>query len=197
MSLNFSNYKPGPTISLIGVTWTLSSWLLSKLWGYGWLQGIGPTVIVGLLLFAYDRWAWRWPGFSLLNTVPDLSGLYRGEIVYAWNGEEGRKPCEMSVRQRCSHIKVTSVFGSDEDGQTRSISTHAMIEEDASGEHKLIFLYHNDGSHMTGNSITCHDGTNILNVVKNDGLLHLIGHYYTNREPQTKGRIKLKREAIA
>lgn len=197
MILNFANYKPGPMISLIGLTWTLSSWGLSKLWGYGWLQGIGPTVIVGLVLFSYDRWAWRWRGFSLMNTVPDLNGVYRGEILFTRNGEEGRKSCQMRVRQRCSHIKVTCTFGTQNDGETRSVSTHAMIEEDVSGEHKLIFLYHNDGSHMTGNSVTCHDGTNILNVETIDSILHLTGHYYTNREPQTKGRIKLKREAIA
>ena len=193
MNLNFTNYKAGPTITLIGALWTFSSWALSNVWGYGWLQGIGPTVVVGFVLFAYDRWAWRWPIFSMLNTVPDLNGVYRGEVLFSWNGVESTKSCEMRVIQRCSHIKVTCVFGSGEAIATRSVSTHAIIDEDAAGEHKLIFLYHNDGSHMVGNSITCHDGTNILNVSKTNDVIGLVGHYYTNREPQTKGQIKLER----
>lgn len=179
--MNFSNYKPTLMIPLIGVLWVGASWGLSKIWGYGFLQGIGPTAIVGGLLWAYDKWAWKWPVFSLLSKVPDIGGVYTGKVNYRFGDEAGEKDCTMRIKQTCSHIKVESA------------SKEAIITSDAIGDYELIFLYHNPGSQLSGDPLIAHDGTNILKISMNESSIRLSGYYYTNREPQTKGTIDVVR----
>lgn len=188
--MNFSNYKTTPTIIAIGVLWTFFSWLLSGLWVNGWLQGIGPGALVGLVFYFYDRCLWDRPLLSLLNKIPNLKGEYEGAITYFREGEQQSKPFVLRIRQTCSTLKVTTIFGDSPENQTESTSTHAYIEEDASGEHELVFLYRNDGSQMAGDTLNCHNGTNILQIQQEGKSRTLTGHYYTDRSPQTKGKMR-------
>lgn len=189
----FANYKPTWTISLIGVLWVGASWGLSQIWGYGLLQGIGPTAIVGGLLWAYDRWAWKWWGFSLLNKVPNIAGEYKGAVRFRREGEESEKTCTMRIKQTCSHIKVECAFSKEGESDTVSTSKEALITSDELGDHELVFLYHNPGSPLSEDPLAAHDGTNILKISEADGSIRLSGRYYTNREPQTKGTIDVVR----
>jgi hypothetical protein len=191
--MNFANYKTTLTIPLIGVLWVGASWGLSKIWGYGFLQGIGPTAIVGGLLWAYDKWAWKWPVFSLLRKVPDIGGVYTGKVNFRFGDQAGEKDCTMRIKQTCSHIKVECEFSKVGESNTKSTSKEAIITSDAIGDYELIFLYHNPGSQLSGDPLTAHEGTNILKISKNEGSIRLSGFYYTNREPQTKGTIDVVR----
>ncbi len=187
MSLSFNNYKPQISIPVIGVLWAASSWLLAKLWGYGFLQGIGPTTIIVLFLTVYEKVLWKWPVFRFLNTVPNLNGVYQGEIAYHFNGKEETKNCRLEVKQTCSIIKVKSVFNKDGENDTQSVSTEAFIKTDEAGDQHLYFYYHNPGSCKNGDTLDSHDGMNILEILKDKNAVKLKGYYFTNRNPQTKG----------
>ncbi len=193
MNLDFSNYKPRLFVMAVGALWAGASAVLSKLWGHGAFHGVGPTAIVFAVLIAYDKWAWRWPIFSLLTTATDLAGVYEGHIHFTRNDQTTAKQCRMHIKQSLSRIKVTCDFTKAGDPDTTSVSEEALLRFDDHGDHQLIFIYRNEGSNLSGDSLGEHQGTNVLTVIRALDGIRLRGFYYTNREPQTKGRIEVRR----
>ncbi len=177
-------------IPVIGILWSVSSWGLAKLWGYGFLQGIGPTAIVIFLLEVYDKWLWKFPVLNLMNTIPDLNGTYAGNIQYHYNESDDTKSCKLEIKQTCSNIKVKSFFSKDDENYTNSVSTEAFIKTDEAGDQSLYFYYHNLGSCKNGDTLNPHDGMNVLEISKDKKVIKLKGYYFTNRNPQTKGCMK-------
>ncbi len=193
MQIKFTYYKPHALIPAIGLLWALSSWALSMVWGYGFLQGLGPTAIVMGFLKLYDKWLWKCPVLKLINTIPNLNGIYEGEIEYNYNGQDGTKTCRLEIKQTCSMLKVKTVFARDGENDTRSVSTEAFIKTDEAGDQHLFFYYHNPGSCKNGDTLDPHDGMNVLEITKIQKNIALEGYYFTNRNPQTKGCMKATR----
>ncbi len=187
MQIKFTYCKPQALIPIIGLLWTASSWMLSKFWGYGFLQGIGPTAIVLGFLALYDKWFWKVPILSFINTIPDLNGKYEGTIGYHWDGQDNTKACALEIKQTCSNIKVKSSFNKDGENSTQSASTEAFIKTDEAGEQHLYFYYRNPGSFKNGDTLDQHDGMNVLDILKDKEGTKLKGYYFTNRNPQTMG----------
>ena len=150
MQIKFTYYKPKALITTIGLLWPILSWALSKLWGYGFLQGIGPSVIVMGLLTLYDKYLWKLPVLNLLNNVPNLNGIYEGKIAYHYNEQDNTKSCRLEIKQTCSSIKVKSIFNKDGENDTQSVSREAFIKTDDVGDQHLYFYYHNQGSCKNG-----------------------------------------------
>ena len=193
MNIKLTYYKPQVLIPIIGFLWAVSSWGLSKLWGYGFLQGIGPTAIVMGFLTIYDRRLWKFPVLNLINMIPDLNGTYDGNIQYHYNGTDGTKSCKLEIKQTCSIIKVRSTFNKDYENDTQSVSTEAFIKTDEAGDQYLYFYYHNPGSFKNGDTLDPHDGMNVLEILKDKNTVKLKGYYFTNRNPQTKGCMEVKK----
>jgi SMODS-associating 2TM, beta-strand rich effector domain len=193
MQIKFTYYKAQLLVPVIGLLWALSSWALSGVWGYGFLQGVGPTAIVMLFLTIYDKWLWNLPVFSLLNTIPDLNGIYHGEISYRFKDIPGSKSCQLEIKQTCSNIRVKTSFVKDGENNTLSVSTEAFIKTDEAGDQHLYFYYRNRGSCQSGDTLDQHDGMNVLEIVKDSGAIYLEGYYFTNRNPQTKGCLKAQK----
>lgn len=187
MQIKFTYYKPKALITTIGLLWPILSWALSKLWGYGFLQGIGPSVIVMGLLTLYDKYLWKLPVLNLLNNVPNLNGIYEGKIAYHYNEQDNTKSCRLEIKQTCSSIKVKSIFNKDGENDTQSVSREAFIKTDDVGDQHLYFYYHNQGSCKNGDTLDSHDGMNVLEILKEKETVKLKGYYFTNRNPQTKG----------
>ena len=190
MQIKLTYYKPQTLIPVIGLLWALSSWALSKFWGYGFLQGTGPTAIVIFFLTVYDKWLWKYPLFNLMNTIPNLNGMYEGKISFHWNGQAESKDCELEIKQTCSNIKVKTIFTKEGENDTQSVSTEAFIKTDEVSDQHLYFYYRSRGSGMDGDTLDQHEGMNVLEILKNNGLIQLDGYYFTNRNPQTKGCMK-------
>ena len=187
MQIKFTYYKPEALVTTIGLLWPVLSWTLSKLWGYGFLQGIGPSVIVMGLLTLYDKYLWKLPVLNLLNNVPNLNGIYEGKIAYHYNEQDNTKSCRLEIKQTCSSIKVKSIFNKDGENDTQSVSREAFIKTDDVGDQHLYFYYHNQGSCKNGDTLDSHDGMNVLEILKEKETVKLKGYYFTNRNPQTKG----------
>jgi len=191
MNINFRYYKTQFLIPLILGLGTFVTIVLQTLWKNGFAYGFGSSAILLSLLGIYDRWLWKWPGFSLLNTLPNLNGEYEGAIQYNWEGKDERKTVALTIKQTCSHIKVVCRFAKEGEKDSRSQSMHAYFISDPLGDQELHFVYHNDGSQMNGDTLSSHDGMNILRIQKTKKGYVLEGHYFTNRDPQTKGVMKV------
>jgi len=191
MNLNFKYYKIQLLVPIILTLGALVSFLLEKLWNSGFAYGLGSSAIIISLLGIYDRWFWKYPVFSLLNYLPNLNGKYTGTICYERCGRQETKNVEITIKQTCSNIKVKCLFKKVGERDTRSESRYAYFTNDKLGDQELHFLYHNEGSQMNGDTLSPHDGINILRIEKTEEGYVLDGHYFTNRDPQTKGLIKV------
>ena len=191
--LIFAYYKPQLLVPIIGLLWSVSSWGLSMIWGYGILQGTGPSAIVMLFLAVYEKWLWKFPILKFGNTMPNLNGKYSGKLSFHWNDTNKTKSCEIEIKQTCSNIKVKSVFKKDNENSTQSVSTEAFIKTDEAGDQHLYFYYHNIGSCKHGDTLNQHDGMNVLEIINEGNKIILKGYYFTNRNPQTKGCIEVTR----
>ena len=193
MQIKFTYYRPQILIPVIGLLWAFSSWILANLWGYGFLQGIGPTAIVMCFLSIYDKLLWKYPVFNLMTTIPNLNGYYEGNISFYWDGENRTKASKMEIKQTCSNIKVTTIFSKEKENSTQSVSTEAFIKTDEVGDQHLYFYYHNQGSCKDGDTLDPHDGMNVLKIKKDNNSITLQGYYFTNRNPQTKGCMEVSK----
>ncbi len=195
MKINLRYYKPRYLLPLVVVCWYISLGFFENLWEYEILQGVGPLTIVMLIIVSYDKWLWKLPLMNWINTVPNISGEYGGEIESFWEGKNRSKLCTLSITQTCSHIKIVSVFADEEgENETRSESTEAFVTTDEVENSKLHFYYHNRGSCKNGDTLNAHDGMSVLDIIEKGESIRLEGYYFTNRDPQTKGCMKVSKQ---
>ena len=167
--------------------------MLSFVWQYGLLQGIPPTLLVATLLGFYDKWLWKFPVLNLLVRIPNLNGEYEGTVEYHWDGENQNKRCNLQIQQTASFIKIKCFFEREGENETSSESKKTFFDTDEMGNYSLYFYYGNKGSCKDGDTLDQHEGMTILEVTKKDKDIKLEGYYFTNRNPQTKGRIKVSK----
>ncbi|MCG8784421.1 hypothetical protein G1K66_01245 [Tenacibaculum finnmarkense] len=127
--------------------------------------------------------------------VKDISGRYKGEITYNHyiTGLEEKKDCFLEIEQSVSKISVNTYFDfkySKTSEETKSKSIVTSIVSDDFENQELVFTYSNLGKPLKG--LQESKGTNILSIIECDNNLVLKGSYYTDKEPQTKGEIKVK-----
>ncbi len=150
------------------------------------------TSLIGGILVFYNSFLWRLPVFNLLITVPDIAGRYKGKIQYEYNGIKEEKDCVLEVIQSASKIKIHSYFNNENEEKTSSKSLVEDIKRSGDGFFDIYFFYLNSGSKVDG-TLDCHEGANTLRFIasKKNNLKKLVGHYFTNRQPQTRGEIEV------
>jgi len=196
---SFQYFKPGVLPSVILMLGTLVSILISKLiplfvttTGISYYHFPTAGTVAVMLLWIVTEFLWDKKPFVYLFNMPVLQGRYEGYIYYIHpiSGHEERKKCAIEIIQSGSKVKVNSYF-QYQNGAEKSPSTSMVetIKKEPDGSYTIVFTYLNKG--IPG-KFQEHSGTNILRFIKNDDGQLLKGDYYTNREPQTKGRIKVK-----
>ena len=193
MKISFANYKSGFLIPTIGVLLVFCYWILSFFWQYGVLHGTAPTFLVAFLFWIYDKWLWKLPMLDFLVRIPDLNGEYEGTVEYHWGGENRNKNCNLHIQQTASFIKVKCFFQKEGENETFSESEKAFLDTDEMGNCSLYLYYRNRGSGKDGDTLDQHDGMTIFEVTKKGEAIKLEGYYFTNRNPQTKGCIKVSK----
>lgn len=160
--------------------------------GFTYYQYPATSVIVGGILLLISEKLWRYRPFIYLFNIPIMEGRYEGEINYLnpINGLEEKKKCALEVIQTGSKIKVNSYFQL-ENGSERSPSS-SMVESIIQREDNIYVLVFTYMNHGIPGKFQEHSGTNILRFIQNNKGQFLKGDYYTNREPQTKGRISVE-----
>ena len=157
------------------------------------LRAPGNASLILMFLNLYDNFLWKWPLFSKLVKVSDISGRYKGKIAYRFNDQDGEKECVVEISQTSSKIKVHSYFEGHQ--QTDSKSLVETIEEE-DGFFKVYSYYFNSGT-KENDTLDCHEGVNVLKFVPPYGKVpqSLEGHYFTSRKIQTRGKMKVTFES--
>jgi len=152
-----------------------------------------PTTVslLGLLFYIYNQFLWKMPVLKLLMDVPDISGRYEGKIKYEWDGVNNEKKCFIEVIQTASKIKVHTYFSDGVNENTSSKSLVEEIKQDEDGFFDIYLFYINSGTKQNG-GLDCHEGANKIRFIpgRRGKMNQLIGHYFTNRQTQTRGEIE-------
>ena len=145
--------------------------------------------IFGLLYFMFDRFIWKWRLLRRFDivTIPDLNGVWRGEIKSSY--DQGGQPLQVSVvvSQRWSKILVEL-----DTEESRSKSVAASFLTSGSSSPELVYAYVNEPKPLAKKPMEMHKGTARLAFTGQD----LEGDYYTGRGRVTVGSIRLTRKDL-
>ncbi len=152
-----------------------------------------PTTvsILGLMFIFYNQYLWKLPFFNLLMDVPNISGRYEGKVKYVWNEVNSEKKCFTEIIQTASKIKIHTYFSDGANENTFSKSMVEDIKQEEDGFFDVYLFYQNSGTKQNG-GLDGHEGANKLRFLpgKDGNSNQLIGHYFTNRQKQTRGEIE-------
>lgn len=195
-------YKPKQLLISVVVIGTILSALLT--WGISFMdEKVGfsyyqyPTasaILIGLFILITEK-LWKYKPFNWLFIVTNLNGRYEGKIsfIHPLTNKKSEKMAVMEIIQTGATIKIRSFFQKKNGTEyTVSESDVETIKKLDDGSFELHFTYRNKGEQC---KLSDHCGTNILRCYKNEEGQFMEGIYYTNRDPQTKGEIKLKFES--
>ena len=201
--LNFKYYKTSRLILVIILLAISIDFLLNELIvpflkskGIEFFRAPGNVAIIAMILAFYDKFLWRFPFFNLLVSVPHIAGRYKGIIKYEFQGISDEKECCIEVKQSASKIKIHSYFNNDENEKTDSKSLIEDIRLEEDGFFDIYLFYINNGNKMNS-TLDCHEGANKLRYIpaSKGRKAQLFGHYFTNRQIQTRGEIEAEFES--
>ncbi|KAB2815600.1 Cap15 family cyclic dinucleotide receptor domain-containing protein [Phaeocystidibacter marisrubri] len=186
---------------MIFTAW-LVGWLVD--WGISFLEqnsvSATPPATTALLLVIlglYDRFLWKLPLFQYMVDVPNMNGRYKGNLNYTFNGKPGSPECTIEIVQTASKIKICTYTKNHLGTVTESTSVAESIVKDESDFYSIYFFYQNGGT-KESNQLDSHEGANFLKFIpannRHNRLAKLKGHYFTNRQTQTKGEIEAEFE---
>jgi hypothetical protein len=195
--MSLKHYRATPLIIFILMLATTIDWLFGKIAPHlhdHIIRAPSNAAIIGLILTAYDKWLWKLKVLGLLVTVPNLNGRYRGSLMSSYDGNSVEKECVIEIFQTASKTTIYLFAKNQQKEQSYSKSVSDVIHDNEDNQHQLLFRYYNYGS--DDKKLNGHEGFNQLKVDrKKDGTIKLKGHYFTNREPQTRGKISVKFES--
>lgn len=151
-----------------------------------WLSAPSVAGLYTMLYWVFDRHVWRWRllrRFGLLS-VPDLNGLWTGEIDSSFGEEGTNRDVKVNIMQRWASILVTF-----QAGESSSRSTMAAFKTRDTDSPELTYTYLNEPRGRATDTMQMHRGTCTLRL---DGD-RLKGNYYTGRGRGTVGELKLAR----
>ena len=173
----------------VGIAW-LSNWVLTNLQVTIPWYGEAPSVLTayGLLVWSFDKYAWRWRFIRLLRLVrtPDLSGDWEGHIESSFHNYERKQHVKVTIEQTWTKICIALDTGST-GSQSHSETAGILIEYP--GRPVLTYNYLNEPRAVSTETMHTHRGTAILSV-RGD---HLDGQYYSGRGRTNHGSIELRR----
>lgn len=143
---------------------------------------VTASSVVILLLLAWDRWLWRWPGIRSLHARPVLHGTWMTELRTTYAARAGSPiECFLVIEQTYSRICVRMLF---DRSSSQSMSGNLVLE---AGACRLYYVFRSD-KHATqpaGNPPS--RGAALLTIGRKPHL-HLEGDYWM--DVGTKGRVE-------
>jgi SMODS-associating 2TM, beta-strand rich effector domain len=139
-----------------------------------------PTV-VGMLVLAFERWAWRWFGVNRLFSRPDLVGTWHvtlqpSDESHIPDTRRGTRHAFMVVQQTFWTVQLTQVSA-----ESRSESTTATFRKTDGARHqRLSFLYDNIPQQKFQPGSPRHEGACTVNIADYRPS-SMDGIYFTNR----------------
>ena len=146
---------------------------------------------ISFLWWLLEKFGWHWSliqkNRSSLNIPPDFRGRWEGTILR--EGESDPYKFVVEIRQTLSKVWVNTY-------SHRSTSQSSIAEiatDDSEGNFMLCFLWQGDDAEIPQRNIPkgIFHGYSLLQLYENETPKKLSGPYFTDREPQTKGKIEL------
>ena len=146
---------------------------------------------ISFLWWLFEKYCWHWKYIqnvrTTLNIPPDFRGRWEGTINRI--GENNPHRFVLEVKQTLSKIWVYSY-------SSRGLSQSHIAEiasDDCEDTFTLCFLWQGDAAEIVHRNIPqgIFNGYSLLQLYENENPKKLSGTYFTNREPQTKGKLEL------
>lgn len=147
---------------------------------------------LGLLYYVFNRWLWRFPLLRWIDLVkvPDLNGVWEGELRSSYDQYQTGYPATIEIRQTWTTMSICL-----RRNQSRSHSEAAMFLTNAGGGPRLAYTYVNDpiaGEAET--TMVMHRGAATLVWERLQGSEQLNGDYYTSHGRSNVGRMQFQRQ---
>lgn len=194
MGLNMHNYSITNTkiritaVSVIAIVAAYSTFALNPVISLlpEELQPLSPFAVFGALFFIFDKWAWKLCSLNKLLEIPNFSGTWKGNgHSTSQKTNNGKFEVIIKVKQTFTQLIVDAKFNS-----SCSESFVANVDSINPLRAKLVYSYLNKPDGNAVKTQNEHFGTVELFCTKKN---ELSGNYFTNREPQTKGKLELKK----
>lgn len=132
----------------------------------------------------YDQKLWNKPiaKSAGLNSTPDLTGSWSGEIQSSHDAFTSNHTATLTIQQTASHISL--VLATE---RSRSESCLAMIFTKAPDGATIQYGYENKPSNSAVASMHAHEGAATLTLNSAGDALTLSGQYYTGRDRENRG----------
>ena len=152
---------------------------------------IDTMAFYGLFYELFDRWIWKWSvlhGFSIIK-VPNLSGSWTGsvqpsETVGVSSGLGVKADLNVQIKQTWTTMLI---IGDATLSRFHSLSANLITGADCT----LSYEYLNEPKPSASNTMHTHRGIARLIVNEKDATLE--GEYYSGRDRQNIGTIRLQR----
>lgn len=151
-----------------------------------WLDTPAVMGFYGLLHLLFDKYAWRWP--LKLSAIPDLNGTWVGTIKSSYDGGLNTDKINVVLYIFQTWSKLSARLETD---HSRSFSTMAALNTDASPEQGLKYEYLNEPMSTVAETMHSHRGTAHLRLSPCKTILE--GDYYTGRDRRNVGSLSLRR----
>ncbi len=147
--------------------------------------------LYGLFYLLFDRFVWKWRLIRWLglSRVPDLSGAWHGQVQPAPTqgvsaGLGAPIDITLSISQTWTEILIKAETNQS---RSRSLSGAIVVADDAS----LSYEYVNEPSASA--PVTMHAHRGVVRLMLNPTRTVLEGEYYSGRDRQTIGSIRVAR----
>lgn len=181
------------TVALLAFTLSgLVHWLLKELpiateWYF-----YAPTaaVIFSALFFLFDRYVWKWWYIRRVVAMPNLNGVWEGELASSVSKYQTKHAVKLTVHQYWSRIRITL-----ESDRSMSASHMACIVQVSPTQFELRWEY--DARAKIPNQLGKfnHFGITTLRFVIEGAVVQpeMDGNYYTQHDRDTNGMLFVKR----
>lgn len=148
------------------------------------------TTCVGLFWVYFDKWGWKERIVRLggwLTDIPDISGRWEGTVDRL--GENAPHPFVIEIRQTFLRVQLHSYSGNS---RGKSITTQ-FVTDPLHARYSLISTWEcRTKNRKDPDQLDEFIGTSVYEIIETEGERYLEDYYFTRRNPQTKGRTKLK-----
>lgn len=179
----------GVAVVAVGATWlTSASFGVANIELPWWIQAPSTMSIYGLVYWLFDRYMWRWSSFRRLRIVrvPDLEGVWKGEVRSSYDEHADVHEVEVRIRQRWRSMSIRL-----RSEQSRSYSHAATLYLDAPEGEVLTYQFQNEPLPEAVDTMEIHRGTARLVVSAGD---RMEGDYYSGRGRLQYGSLRLERK---
>ena len=146
-------------------------------------------VVVWILWIIFDKYAWKWKVTRLtgLSKIPDLNGIWSGDVNRL--REQNPHSFQMEIHQTFSRISIKT--------RTTNSTGHSIKAFFLSDDHDENFVLVNFWNSRTKKrqkteAFEEFKGLSQLSIEREGDSIVLVDYYFTDRTPQTAGKVVLR-----